>query len=158
MSDRPRRTSRRLGGTAAALLALVGLVVTVSASESGRSGRDSHLLVGQGRSGGAAPPRTFSITGTVAGLSPGRALPLVLTVTNPQRYAITVASISTTAGNASSSCPAADVTVSAFAGQLPVGAGRTVSTTVTVTMRHSAPDGCQAAVFPFRYTGAAARS
>ncbi len=179
MPDRPRRTNRRLGGAAVALLALVGLVVMVAASASASgsgSGRGSHLLVGHGRSDEPIPPvpgtapagpgtgsvgaasRSFSIAGTVAGLYPGGARLLVLTVINPQRYAITVASISITAGSASSSCPAADVSVSAFAGHLPVGAGRTASTTVTMTMRHSAPDSCQAAVFPLNYRGLAVRS
>jgi P pilus assembly chaperone PapD len=82
-------------------------------------------------------------------------LPLVLEVYNPLPFRITVVSITTTVGNASSSCKAGYVRVAPFSGHLTVGAGRVSSTAVKVTMAHAAPDPCQGAFFPFEYRGLA---
>jgi len=103
----------------------------------------------------SAGGETFIITGKVSGLYPGSTFPLVLTVTNPYSFAITVTSITTTVSNASSTCLAANVNVSSFSGHLLVGAGKTAKTAVTAKMLHSAPNPCQGVVFPLRYSGLA---
>jgi len=122
-------------------------------------------LVGFGRSSGhdktysgqnvSAAAAAFSIAGNVAGLYPGKTLPLVLSVTNSQASAITVTSITTTVGNASSVCTAKYLKVTHFGGHLHVGPKKTAKTTVKVTLLHVAPNGCQDAVFPFTYSGQA---
>jgi hypothetical protein len=71
----------------------------------------------------AAARRIFRVSGSVGGLYPGRKLPLVLTITNPQRYAITVTAITTKVGNASAACFAMYLTVSSFTGSLHLAAG-----------------------------------
>jgi hypothetical protein len=43
--------------------------------------------------------------------------------------------------------------VSSFSGHLVVAAKKKAKATVQVTMVHTAPNGCQGAVFPFHYTG-----
>ena len=103
----------------------------------------------------AAATGSFSISGKVTGLYPGKTLSLVLSVKNPQTFSITVTSITTAVSNASSTCLAANVTVTAFSGSLVVGAGKTGKVTVKATMAHSAPNACQGAFFPFHYTGTA---
>ena len=112
----------------------------------------------RGASGGATgvksrPP--FSIAGGLTGLYPGLTAPLVLTLSNPGQTQITVTSVTTSVGDASASCPAADVSVSAFSGRLVVPAHGSAALTVSATMAHTAPDACQGAVFPFTYTGQA---
>jgi hypothetical protein len=98
---------------------------------------------------------SFSITGSVAGLFPGKRLPLVLTVTNPEKVTITVTSISTTVGKASRGCLAANLKVTKFSGHLVVAAGKKAKATVEVTMAHSAPNACQGTHFPFHFSGLA---
>ena len=108
-----------------------------------------------GTGAAAALSSTFSIAGKVSGLYPGDSVPLVLTVTNPNKFGITVTSISTTVGNASSQCLAGNVTVTSFSGALTLSAGASGKVTVTVTMSHAAPDACQGRTFPVHYTGSA---
>jgi hypothetical protein len=97
--------------------------------------------------------RQFAIAGSVAGLYPGRSLPLVLTVSNSRSYAITVTSIRTVVLNASSLCTASNVKVTKFVGKLYVRAKKTAKATVTVSMAHAAVNACQGARFPFHYAG-----
>jgi hypothetical protein len=106
----------------------------------------------------ATSRKTFSIGGGVTGLYPGRVLPLVLTVTNTKHVAITVTSISTVVSSASSQCGAINVQVTSFSGHLHVKAKGKATTTVEVSMAHSAPDACQGSLFPFQYLGVAKTS
>jgi hypothetical protein len=152
----------------------MGMLLALSAaglSQTSASAHEFHL-VGYGSAGGPSQPApgtvhavpgaaggqavsTFSISGSVTGLYPGRTRPLVLTVKNPQKVTIKVTSITTTVSNPSSGCAAANVKVSAFAGSLVVAAGKSATVTVQVTMAHSALNACQGAVFPFHYNGVA---
>jgi len=110
----PRRTLQ------SALIALsVGAICTVLWTDSAPKTK-SVVLVGYGSSlepapgaanaPGAAIPRTttptFSITGKVSGLFPGKTLPLVLTLHNPNKLTITVTTVTTKVENASSTCVA----------------------------------------------------
>ena len=79
----------------------------------------------------------------------------MLTVTNPQKVAITVTSITTAVSNASTKCVAANLKVTTFSGHLVVKAGKTAQATVNATMPHSAPNACQGAHFPLLYTALA---
>jgi hypothetical protein len=145
------------------VVALLLLVVCVSGTSGLLGGHSDMSLVGFGTSSGhdarsgqnASAAAAFSIAGNVAGLYPGRTLPLVLSVTNSQASAITVTSILTTVGNASSVCTAKYVKVTHFAGHLHLGPKKTAKTTVKVTLLHSAPNRCQDAVFAFTYSGQA---
>ena len=97
--------------------------------------------------------RGFSISGELTGLYPGAILSLVLTVTNPQTFALKVTSITTTVGDASPVCPSSYLSVSSFNGPLQVAAEGHASATVVASMDHSAPDACQGAAFPLQYMG-----
>ena len=108
-----------------------------------------------GRATGTKSRPPFSIGGGVTGLYPGLTVPMVLTVSNPGQTQITVTSVTTSVGDASASCLAGDVSVSAFSGRLVVPAHGSATLAVSATMAHTAPDGCQGAVFPFTYTGQA---
>jgi hypothetical protein len=145
------------------------LAFAVGGSEGGASGA---ILKGYGSSEqGKGPARqadpgaspnvsaaAFSISGSVKGFYPGKSLSLVLIVSNPQTAAITVTSITTTVGAASSSCGASNVTVSSFAGNLLVPAGGKAKATVHASMTKSAPNACEGKVFPFHYAGSGAEA
>ena len=155
---RPR--ARMCAWTEAFLL----LVVCASAASGPGAVRTEVQLVGFGSSFGPANVRpvpsrsgvdSFSITGNVVGLFPGKTLPLVLSVSNRRSFAITVTSITTTVGNPSSRCTAKYLKVTTFAGHLRVRAKKTAKTTVKVTLSHAAPNACQKAVFHFTYHGRA---
>jgi hypothetical protein len=103
----------------------------------------------------ASVSQSFSISGSVEGLFPGETAPLVLTVTNPQTFSLTVTSIATTVKTSNSSCPSTYVKVTVFDGHLHVASGTSAQTTVLVTMKHGAPDACEGTHFPFRYAGLA---
>jgi hypothetical protein len=105
----------------------------------------------------ASSRRGFTITGSVGGLYPGDAAPLVLTVTNPQDFAIDVTSLVTSVATASGSCPSSYLSVSSFAGHLHIAARGAATTTVDLSLSHSAPDACQGAQFQLAYSGQASK-
>ena len=146
MVSMPHRglTGRRLVGA--------GGLILLAATLALHHGPASPVLVaGYGTSPGAA---SFSISGTTKGLYPGVVVPLVLTVANPQSVPITVTAIATSVAG-STSCPAADVKVAGFTGQLHVAAKSTSKVMVQAFMTHAAPTGCQGAVLAFHYGGMA---
>lgn len=105
-----------------------------------------------GASGGETAA-TFTISGKVLGLYPGKTLPLTLTVTNPNKFSITVTSSTTSISNASSACTAPHLKVTSFSGSLVVGALNSAKVKVNTTLLHSAPNACQGVEFPLHYTG-----
>jgi hypothetical protein len=157
------RTAHRGRLTVAALL----LAVLAFSSAGRHSGAGEAILAGYGASrgpspGGDAAPRAgrpaavaFTIAGSTSGLFPGATLPLVLTVSNLQKVAITVTTITTTVGAASASCGASNVKVTSYTGKLFVTAGGKAKATVHVTMAHGAPGACQNKTFSFVYAGLA---
>jgi hypothetical protein len=106
----------------------------------------------------SSPNGGFGISGSVKGLYPGKVAPLALKVTNPQKFAITVTSLTVAVKSASATCTAANVTVTSFTGSLSVPALGTATATVQFTLLHSAPNACQGAVFPLQYSGQATKS
>jgi len=101
------------------------------------------------------PAGPFYIVGSVDGLFPGANRPLTLLIINPYPRSITVVSLTTTVGSVSRRCPAANLSVSPFSGQLFVAAHRTATLTVRATMPHSTGDACQGAVFLLAYQATA---
>ena len=154
-----KRSRFLLGVTLASALAAGGILTAGVA----RPGTQHVELVGAGSitDGTAMSPAAisvaagdrspFRIVGGVAGLFPGATRPLTLTVDNPYARSITVVSLTTTVGPASTRCNSTNLAVSTFTGQLVVAAGRTAKLTVTATMPHSTGNGCQGAVFPLTY-------
>lgn len=103
----------------------------------------------------AGGPAGFGIGGSVGGLYPGDSAQLVLTVTNPQHFAIAVTSITAAVGTPRAGCDATNLTVGAFSSNLTVPAGGHASVQVPVTLASAAPDSCQGAEFPLTYSGLA---
>ena len=162
------RGARRVGLAATALAIGVGVVASMRATPAlaeislagyGTASSQLHHTPGTVAPSSAASAKhgggSFAISGSVAGLYPGASLPLVLTVTNPLKEAITVMSIATTVANASSLCVSGNLTVSAFQGSLAIAPGGSATTTVLATMAHAAPNACQGQVFQFQYSGTA---
>ena len=151
-------------GAWAAVMLLIGTAAL--ASESGS--HDGTRLVALSGSGSASEPTpagsstfssaAFTISGKVGGLYPGAVRSLKLTVTNHESFKIVVTSLTTTVGAAKAGCGGSNLKVTSFSGQLKVPAKGKASTSVHVTMAHSAPNACQSAVFPLHYSGQARRA
>jgi hypothetical protein len=131
------------------------IFLTGYGSSSGSSPGASGAVGSASDAAGSRHPATFTISGSVRGLYPGRTVSLVLTVRNPLKSAITVREITTTVHNASTRCASANLQVKKFSGALVVKAGKTRKATIHATMAKSAPNSCQGARFPLRYTGSA---
>jgi hypothetical protein len=121
------------------------------------SGSSGPVSIAGGSSFAPAPPAggegSFRIAGDRSGLYPGLSTTLVLTVTNPQAFAIVVSSVTTTVHAASGSCPASDLSVGSFEGQLLVPARGSATTSVPVRLVADAPNACIGATFPLVYSG-----
>lgn len=147
---RLKTTAAVTGGLAAVVLVLTAAhtsAATLRGSGGSPSGREKahheHL------------DAAFRIGGSVGGLYPGDSATLILTVTNPQHFAIVVTSISTTVGSPKPGCGAGYLTVAGFSGKLVVGARSSQQVSVQATLSHAAPDPCQGVVFPLHYDGLA---
>ena len=128
------------------LIPVLAVAVTAGAGPAGPASATATAS----SAGGA---NTFTVSGSVSGLYPGANLPLVLTVTDPRKYSITVSSITTTVSSQAAGCPSANLAVAAFTGNLSVAAKQSAHTTVMVQMLHTAPDACQGAHFKLMYSG-----
>jgi hypothetical protein len=160
---RPQGATGALRVTGLAVTALLVALGAAASSPRTPAYADTLVLSGNGTAGApaatsAATAGSFRISGSVAGLYPGAQLPLVLTVTNPERFAIVVSSLSVAVGPAMPGCGAANLTATSFAGRLHVPALGTAAVSVQVTLAHSAPNACQGAVFPLHYTGLAGKA
>jgi len=100
----------------------------------------------------------FAISGSVKGLYPGATLSLKLRVANHESFKIAVTSIVTTVHDASANCPASDLSVAAFSGQLFVPASGTAAVHVAAHMSHAAGNVCQGVTFPLTYVGHATKA
>jgi hypothetical protein len=131
-----------------------GVSETIPLSGSGAAtlSSSSSAIVSSGHGG------PFPISGGIAGLYPGASLPLVLTIANPEPFAISVTSVTTTVVSPSAQCPGTLLTVTPFSGTQSVSAHGTSDIIVTVSLAHAAPDACQGATFPFLYNGLATKA
>jgi hypothetical protein len=135
----------------------------------------SYLAGGAGTSGatasgsggqGQGPPdhvKSFTIRGDVETLYPGATLDLVVTITNPQQFAIEVTEIDvvTKTDPSHTGCSASSyVDGSSFEGSIVVARkGSTIrSGILSVSMDHAAPDACQGARFPLEFHGRAVKA
>jgi hypothetical protein len=165
-ASRPARRGRLGVVLALGVACVVALVVagrhTAQAMLLGRGSSSQPAAFVARQTGGALASRTspgsFRIGGTVDGLYPGDSTELVLTVTNPQHFAIVVTTISTTVESPSAGCGAPNLTVAGFTGHLLVGAHGSAQLTVPVALSYAAPDACQGALFPLQYSGLARKA
>lgn len=163
----PRRIHATLGRIIAGAGFLAAMCTVAGTGLAGTAGAVQLVGYGsstiQGSSPGAVPAPggaqattyTFTIAGKVSGLFPGKTLPLVLTLTNPNTFSITVSSITTAVSNASSACVASNLKVTSFSGSFKVAAKSTGKVTVHATLVHSAPNACKGKTFPLAYHGSA---
>jgi hypothetical protein len=104
-----------------------------------------------------APGHTFTISGAVTGLVPGRPATLRLTVTNTDAQAIQVRAVSATAQSAGPSCPGNLLDIAAYAGTpqtIVAGHGKAV-VELPITLSAQAPNACRKVSFPLTYTARA---
>lgn len=94
----------------------------------------------------------FTIAGEIDGLYPGAARTLDATVTNPYPFAIRVSSVTVIVGDAGPSCPATMLEVGGSAGGVEVAGHATGIVLLEVRMEMRAPDACQGATWPLRFT------
>jgi hypothetical protein len=113
---------------------------------------------GPGHAGdGAAAARTlvplFRLRGHVTGMYPGRHRRLVVQISNPQRRAIVVTSITATVGRAVIGCKGSNIRVRRFVGAKRVPARGRARVRLRVRMLRTAPDACEGARFPVVFSG-----
>jgi len=154
------RRGRLVAVLAAGGACVLGLVVALGGNRSAAAellgvGSSAAPVPGQSGAVPSTSPGTFRISGSIGGLYPGDTAQLVLTVTNPQHFPIDVTSISTTVSSPGTGCSFSYMSVAPFSGNLTVPASGSAIVSVPVTLSHAAPDACQGATFPLRYTGLA---
>lgn len=94
----------------------------------------------------------FTVAGEIDGLYPGAVATLDATVTNPYPFAIRVSSVAVGVGDAGPGCPASMLEVGGSVGSVEVAGHATGTVPLEVRMQASAPDACQGAMWPLRFT------
>ena len=109
-----------------------------------------------------APPdrgrREFRIAGSVEGVVPVAVVPLVLSIDNPEAFAIRVESVEVTVADANPSCAADNLIISEVPTPIDVQRRGQEQVTLDATLRPEANDACQGATFALTYSATAARS
>ena len=153
-----RRTRRRLV-RAAVVTAAVAVVVSCGLMLAAALTRPTGPPSGPGHVGDE-PAQTqtlaplFRLRGHVKGMYPGRHRRLVVQISNPQRRAIVVTSITATVGRAVTGCKGSNIRVRRFAGAKRVPARGHAKVRLRVRMLSRAPDACEDARFPVVFSGA----
>jgi hypothetical protein len=146
-----RRLLAGKGGVAALVAACLAAGLAAGGRETSTHGADD-LVLESSTSG------TFSITGRIVGLYPGKRATLWLTLVNRNDFALNVTSISIRARDAKGACTADYLVTRRFSGSIRVRARSSRRLGLTVFLRRTAPDACIGARFPLSYRGRAYRA
>jgi LPXTG-motif cell wall-anchored protein len=94
----------------------------------------------------------FTLTADYAGLFPNAEVSVPVTVRNPHGYELAVHTADVVVGDAGPSCPAANLEASSYAGDVVAPPHGDATIPVRMHMLATAPDACQGATFPLRFT------
>jgi len=133
----------------------IGVLLSSAVIDGQQTTRTVTLAAGQGQ---GSDHKDFIVTGQVTSLDPGVNRSLVLTVRNPNNFAIRVTSVTVAASAASSSCPAGALTLPSWTGSLLVPKDGTTTLTLQLLLKATAPDACQGATWPLTYGGTAVKA
>jgi hypothetical protein len=149
--SRPRRQLNRCVGpvaaTAAAVVgALAGTLFVVDAAAAQEPPQQQ------------AQANVFPITGSASGLAPGVERELLLKVSNPFDWSITVTHLTVQVSDSTAVCRASDLQVSDFNGRLVIPRHQERTQAVTMMLRGSSPDSCQEQTWPLSFGGQAIKT
>jgi hypothetical protein len=119
------------------------------------AGLTTATAIGSAGVGRAKSGKGFSLSGHVTGLYPGQRKRLVIVVHNRGSRALRVRVVTTRVRDASRSCKARNLRVTAFHGSLRVAGHRSRKIAVRASMRADSPTACQGAVFRLAFRGRA---
>jgi hypothetical protein len=145
------RKSRRHPITAGRL-ALAGLLLFATLGQAA----ERHALPTFGGEAVAAAP-AFKATGHVKRLYPGAKKRLRVTVKSLSPFPIVVTSLAVRRGDPPGRCAAKHLKIAPFKGRARIGAGRTITLKLAVSMKRTAPDACQGARWRLGFHGKAVR-
>jgi len=146
MARTAARPSSVVAAVAVAALAVAGVAGIATAAKGGNG------------SGGGPDPKPLVVSGSVEGLLPGVPNVLNISVTNSNKSAIAVRTVTVSATDASAGCPASVLSFTPRAPGQVIAAEATALVPVAVVMAADAPDACQGSTFPLRYTVAATKA
>jgi hypothetical protein len=98
----------------------------------------------------------FSVSGASSLPVPGQHGLLGFTISNPNAVAIRITALTAAAGDESSECPGAALTVGPLSGDVLVPAHGTAPATLPISVGSALPGACQGATFTFAVSGTAA--
>ncbi|MGH9042583.1 MAG: hypothetical protein ACRDZ3_20405 [Acidimicrobiia bacterium] len=100
---------------------------------------------------------TFRVDGNLQGLYPGGTLPLVITLTNHNEFAISVTSVAVSVDGVNPDCPGTLVVPGPFPGPVPVPGDDHSIVKVPLHMAGDTPADCEGAKFSLAYDATAIR-
>jgi hypothetical protein len=160
---------------AAAIIALAGVtaaVVEVTNRDDG-AGRPAEVLGAQlgdssstngrrpadpGRPQSAGLATRFPLSGSIADLVPGHQRTLLVQLTNPNPFTVSVNQLTVTASAASTNCGVANLTISPLPAPVLVEGYASGVAGVPVMLTDTAPDACQGAAFPLTFSAEVTRA
>src|SRR5688500_5149322 len=94
----------------------------------------------------------FPISGSIADLVPGDQRTLLLQVTNPNPFTVSVNQVLVTATAASADCGVANLSISPLPAPVLVGGNASGTAGIPIKLVATAPDACQGATFPLTFS------
>jgi hypothetical protein len=150
MAIKAARPSSVVTAVAVAALAVAGIAGLTFAAKGG---------TGNGNGNANGPdPKPLVVSGSVEGLLPGVPNVLNISVTNSNKSAIAVRTVTVSATDASAGCPASVLSFTPRSPGQRIAAEATALVPVSVIMAADAPDACQGSTFPLRYTVTATKA
>jgi len=141
-----------VAAVAVAALAVAGIAGVTFAAKGGNGN-------GNGSANGNGPdPKPLVVSGSVEGLLPGVPNVLNISVTNSNKSAIDIRTVTVSATDASAGCPASVLSFTPRSPGQRIAAEATALVPVSVVMAADAPDACQGSTFPLRYTVTATKA
>ena len=102
--------------------------------------------------------RPFVVRGHVSGLYPGVRKHMRVVVRNPESFAVRVTRVTAGVSNASRACRARNVRIVRFTGSRTIPGHGRIRIYLPTRMRRRAPNACQGARFPVRFTATMERA
>ena len=150
MAIKAARPSGVVTAVAVAALAVAGIAGIAAAAKGGNGS-------GNGNANGP-DPKPLVVSRSVEGLLPGVPNVLNISVTNSNKSAIAVRTVTVSATDASAGCSASVLSFTPRAPGQVIAAEATALVPVSVVMAADAPDACQGSTFPLRYTVSATKA
>lgn len=124
----------------------------ITSSSSGSNPRAGRPTTTPGKPDNTGLASRFPVSGSISDLVPGQQRDLVVLLTNPNPFTVSVNQVKVNATAASAACGVANLSISPLPAPVLVPGSSSGTAGIPVMLIASAPDSCQGATFPLTFS------